>query len=106
WVIFAALTAFVLYALLRPLTGTTEADSARAAFDASVYRDQLTEIESDRERGLIGDADAEAARIEIARRLLGTEADSDSTAATPRRALGPKLAIALALLLPLLSLVA
>ena len=75
WVIFAALTASVLYVLLRPLmTGSAE-EGSRAAFDATVYRDQLKEVESDRERGLIGDADAEAARIEIARRLLAADAE-------------------------------
>ena len=66
----------MLFALLRPLTRAKEADAARAAFDANVYRDQLAEIESDRERGLLSEADAEAARIEIARRLLGTDADN------------------------------
>ena len=70
WLIFAVLTAVVLYALLRPLAGGHGGGGSRAAFNATVYRDQLGEVQSDRERGLIGEGDAEAARIEIARRLL------------------------------------
>jgi cytochrome c-type biogenesis protein CcmH len=104
WVIFAALTASVLYVLLRPLmTGRAE-EGSRAAFDATVYRDQLKEVESDRDRGLIGDADAEAARLEIARRLLAADAEergsADAEAKRPER----WVAVALAVMLPLLAL--
>ena len=38
--------------------------------EASVYRDQLTEIDRDVAAGLIGASEAEAARVEISRRLL------------------------------------
>ena len=62
WIILAALTAIVLLVLLRPLVGGGRASSAREAFDAAVYRDQLGEIEADRARGLIGEEEAEAAR--------------------------------------------
>ena len=72
WAIFAVLTAAVLYVVLRPLADGSASEESRAAFNATVYRDQLGEVESDRERGLIGQGDAEAARVEIARRLLAT----------------------------------
>jgi cytochrome c-type biogenesis protein CcmH len=78
WVILACLTAIVLLVLLRPLAAAGPQDRAAEAFDAAVYRDQLGEIESDRARGLIGETEAEAARIEIARRLL--QADSKERA--------------------------
>ena len=78
WVILACLTAIVLLELLRPLAAAGPQDRAPEAFDAAVYRDQLGEIESDRARGLIGETEAEAARIEIARRLL--QADSKERA--------------------------
>ncbi len=42
WVILACLTAIVLFGLLRPLAGGRGNDPAREAFDAAVYRDQLT----------------------------------------------------------------
>jgi cytochrome c-type biogenesis protein CcmH len=101
WAIFAVLTAVVLYALLRPLAGGSGSAAPRAVFNATVYRDQLGEVQSDRERGLIGEGDAEAARIEIARRLLATDgeeaAGTSSSTHSPRRALTVGLAVALPL---------
>lgn len=41
--------------------------------DIAVYKDQLTELETELARGLISKEDASQARIEIARRLLGAE---------------------------------
>lgn len=82
WVVLGCLTAIVLLVLLRPLAGAGRNDRAPEAFDAAVYRDQLSEIESDRGRGLIGEEEAEAARVEIARRLLA----ADSKARTPNHA--------------------
>lgn len=104
WVIFGGLTAIVLFALLRPLTSGTAGDESRAAFDATVYRDQLGEVESDRERGLIGAADAEAARIEIARRLLASDEEARGDDAQPSRVPAKAVAIGLAVILPALAL--
>jgi cytochrome c-type biogenesis protein CcmH len=73
WFVLAALTAIVLFSLLRPLIAARVESRAPEAFDAAIYRDQLAEIASDRARGLIGDTEAEAARIEIARRLLAAD---------------------------------
>ena len=73
WVVLAGLTAIVLLVLLRPLAGAGDGERTPEAFDAAVYRDQLSEIGSDRARGLIGEQEAEAARIEIARRLLAAD---------------------------------
>jgi cytochrome c-type biogenesis protein CcmH len=52
----------------------------RAGSDLAVYRDQLDEIERDRATGLIGAREAEAARVEIARRLI---AAADAPAVAP-----------------------
>jgi cytochrome c-type biogenesis protein CcmH len=105
WIILGCLTAIVLLVLLRPLIGAGAKEHAREAFDAAVYRDQLGEIDADRARGLIGEGEAEAARLEIARRLL--QADSterasphDKTGAAPARAA----MIVVAAALPLLAL--
>ncbi len=73
WIVLAGLTAIVLFVLLRPLAMMGARPLAPESFDAAVYRDQLHEIESDRARGLIGETEAEAARIEIARRLLAAD---------------------------------
>ena len=105
WIILACLTAIVLLVLLRPLAGAGATDLAREAFDAAVYRDQLGEIESDRARGLIGEAEAEAARIEIARRLLaagGKERAPDRANAGSRRSKVAMIGVGAAL--PLLAL--
>lgn len=77
WVILAALTAAVLSFLLHPLVSNRGGAPARDAFNATVYRDQLDEIEADRARGLIGETEAEAARLEVARRLLAADEDKD-----------------------------
>jgi cytochrome c-type biogenesis protein CcmH len=79
WIVLAGLTAIVLLVLLRPLAVAATNDRVPEAFDAAVYRDQLNEIDSDRARDLIGEEQAEAARVEIARRLL--TADSKARAA-------------------------
>ena len=68
---FAGLTGLVLWLLLRPL----RADAAAAPQDVgeseiAIYRDQLAEIGRDLERGTIGEAEAEAARVEVSRRLI------------------------------------
>jgi len=105
WVVLACLTAIVLIVLLRPLAGAGTADRAPEAFDAAVYRDQLNEIEGDRARGLIGEEEAEAARVEIARRLLAADSKaraSDRAKSDGARARAAMIAIGAAL--PLLAL--
>jgi cytochrome c-type biogenesis protein CcmH len=104
WVILAGLTAAVLFFLLRPLAGGVGTMPAREAFNAAVYRDQLNEIESDLARGLIGEAEAEAARLEVARRLLAADTkereSGDAATSSPARAalIGVALALPLAAL--------
>ena len=56
--------------LLWPLLRTHTQGADRAAYDISVFQDQLRELERDTARGLIGDGEAEAARTEIQRRLI------------------------------------
>ena len=53
----------------------------------AVYRDQLDEIEAERARGLVDEAEAVAARTEISRRLLASAAAEDAGAGTPPRAI-------------------
>ena len=104
WVIFAVLTAAALYVVLRPLMGGSASEESRAAFNATVYRDQLGEVESDRERGLIGEGDAEAARVEIARRLLATDAEKQGAKLSPTHSPTKALAVGLAVALPVAAL--
>jgi cytochrome c-type biogenesis protein CcmH len=105
WIILACLTATVLLVLLRPLAGPGTSLRAAEGLDAAVYRDQLGEIESDRARGLIGEEEAEAARIEIARRLLAADGKTeDSGAASADAGVARTATIAVAVALPLLAL--
>jgi cytochrome c-type biogenesis protein CcmH len=105
WVVLAGLTATVLLVLLRPLAGARMRDSAPESFDAAVYRDQLAEIDSDRARGLIGDEEAEAARVEIARRLLAVDGKARAADRAEAGSARTRLAmIAVGAALPLLAL--
>jgi cytochrome c-type biogenesis protein CcmH len=104
WIILAVLTASVLFVLLRPLAGKVDGAPGREAFNATVYRDQLEEIEADYARGLIGDADAEAARAEVGRRLLAADAASNKENAGARARLARIAIVSVALMLPLLVL--
>jgi cytochrome c-type biogenesis protein CcmH len=79
WIVFAALTLAVLALLLVPLLRRQTAAPARIDYDVAVYRDQLTEVERDAERGLLNPAQLAAARTEIQRRML-TAADADAVA--------------------------
>ena len=82
WVIFASMTAAAIFAVLWPLGRNLRA--ARGGSDLNVYKDQLQEIDSDRAAGLIGEAEAEAARLEVSRRLLAA-ADAPAAAAAAAR---------------------
>jgi cytochrome c-type biogenesis protein CcmH len=102
--LIAVLTVAVAAAVVMPLMRRPAAVAERAAFDRAVYRDQLKELERDVARGLIATEEAHAARLEIERRLLAADAGVD--AAAPRdEGLSPRLALALALLLPMTALV-
>jgi cytochrome c-type biogenesis protein CcmH len=81
WLILALMTAGALGAVIWPLLRTRRVASAGS--DLAVYRDQLEEIERDRVDGRIGHDEAEAARVEVSRRLLGAahEAGSPASAA-------------------------
>jgi cytochrome c-type biogenesis protein CcmH len=80
WIIFAVMSAAAVLAVLRPL-GRKSSDKG-ASSDRLVYQDQLKEIDRDRAVGLIGEAEAESARIEISRRLL---AAVDAESAIPEQ---------------------
>ncbi|MBB3930753.1 cytochrome c-type biogenesis protein CcmH [Kaistia hirudinis] len=77
WIAMAVLTAVASLVVLAPL-GRRGTSDAAADSAGSIYRDQLAELARDREAGLIAESEAEAARIEIARRLLKvTDAGAD-----------------------------
>jgi cytochrome c-type biogenesis protein CcmH len=82
WIILAAMTAAAMLAVLWPLG--RKAAGASGGNDLLVYQDQLEEIGRDRNAGLIGQAEAEAARVEVSRRLLAA-ADAHASSGGPAR---------------------
>jgi cytochrome c-type biogenesis protein CcmH len=77
WLILALMTAAAVLAVLWPLGRGPR--KMGGGSDLLVYKDQLQEIDRDRAAGLIGEAEAEAARLEVSRRLLAA-ADAPSVA--------------------------
>ena len=80
----AVLAAVVGLALARPLLRTRSAPAARAEYDLTVFRDQLKEIERDAVEGLLDSDAAEAARLEVQRRMLNADAELQQSPATAR----------------------
>jgi cytochrome c-type biogenesis protein CcmH len=68
WFVFALMTVAAIFAVLWPLSRGSSAQAGGS--EAVVYKDQLAEIDRDVAAGLIGLSEAEAARVEISRRLL------------------------------------
>jgi cytochrome c-type biogenesis protein CcmH len=97
WLILALMTAAAIFAVLWPLSRRVPRP---AGSDVAVYRDQLDEIERDRAAGRIGSQEAEAARVEVSRRLIAAaDAEAAPVVSSPMR----RRAVALAalVLLPL-----
>ena len=98
WFAMALMTAAAMFAVLWPLGRRAP---LRSGSDVAVYRDQLDEIARDRASGLIGEREAEAARVEVSRRLIAA-ADAEPVApviGTDRRR--RMVAVAALVLLPL-----
>ncbi len=89
WIIAGLLAAGVLALVFLPLIRGSGAGGRRASYDMQVYRDQLREVDRDVARGVVAEADAEALRTEIGRKLLvaaDAEAREADGARAPRRA--------------------
>jgi len=84
WILVAVLVAGVTLAITRPLTQSSDAPVDSVDADSAVYKDQLKEVAADAVRGSLAAVEAEAARAEIARRLLrSTEANAKLSAREP-----------------------
>ncbi len=99
WLSAALMTAVTVLAVGLPLLKSSPGrKDHRADYDITVYMDQLAEIDRDVERGLLGEAEAEAAKIEIQRRMLkAADAAEDNAAGQdePAPSRSPTLAWAL-----------
>jgi cytochrome c-type biogenesis protein CcmH len=97
WIILGVMTLAAALILAWPLF-----DSRRfkndSAFALAVYRDQLAEINHDAARGILDEAQARAAQIEIERRILAL---ADAPKFQPAKAPTPLVIVAMAVVLPL-----
>lgn len=79
WLAPVLIATVVAFLLLRALRTPQDDGLSAAASDMAVYRDQLAEVDRDLARGVLTEAEAEAVRTEVSRRLL--EADRRATVA-------------------------
>jgi cytochrome c-type biogenesis protein CcmH len=68
WPIFVFMTLVAVLAVCWPLARRQK--TSASGTEVAVYRDQLDEIDRDERSNLIGSAEAEAARVEVSRRLI------------------------------------
>lgn len=81
WIICIVLTLVVAGMVVAPLV-RGDSDAAEAP-DVAFYRAQLEELDRDLERGVIDSVEAERARVEVARRLLGADARAADVTTNP-----------------------
>lgn len=89
WFVFVLALSVALAITLRPLFTTSVQTSEARDSELAVYRNQLKELEGDLSNGLITSTEAEAARIEIQRKLLSVSsvrATTDLQGTLARRA--------------------
>src|SRR5690625_2519560 len=110
WIMAAVITAISVGLLLHPLLRRRGGKHSKAegldrsAYDMSIYRDQLAEIEKDQARGVLSASEAGAARLEVQRRLLAADRRRETTAPereAPRRPAIAFAALAIFLRVPL-----
>ncbi len=82
---FALMTALAVMAVLWPLSRRRDLRAANAA-DLAVYKDQLAELARDSASGRLTAEQAEAARVEVARRMIAVaDAQEEPVSTSPRR---------------------
>ncbi len=103
WILLALLTAAVVLVVIAPMARPAGAFSVPSGEETRVYRDQLSELDRDRERGLIGGEEADAARAEIGRRLLAA-AHAPADTGKPRPAANRLVALMTVVAVPAIAL--
>ncbi len=102
WIIFALLVGAAALIALWPLSRAVNADVSPARL---VYATALSEIETDRSRGLLSDADVDVATTNAARMLIATSATSQRSPALIEADIQRKkiVSVIVLLLLPFMS---
>jgi cytochrome c-type biogenesis protein CcmH len=73
WILIGAVALAAIAALLWPMLRKSVEAPTRAAYDLTIFQDQLKEVDRDLERGVMTAEEAEAARLEIQRRIVAAE---------------------------------
>ncbi|UVC10364.1 c-type cytochrome biogenesis protein CcmI [Rhizobium sp. TH2] len=100
WILAISIALVAALLIASPLLRRGEEDVTARPNDAEVYRDQLSEIESDEKSGLIDGESAGQARAEIARRLIAASQDAPRKSSLLRRRQAVMLAVVLCLVVP------
>lgn len=98
WGVVACLALASLGLALAPMLRGGRAEGPRASYDMRIYRDQLREVEADRARGVLTEAEAEASRVEVSRRLLAAADGAAGAVADGAAPRGLSRAVALGLI--------
>lgn len=80
WLVLGLMTAIAAALVTLPFVRRAGTVRARADYDAAVYRDQLSEVERDLAQGVLSAGEAEAARVEIGRRLIAASENAAQSA--------------------------
>lgn len=105
WVTVMVLMGLGLGAVLWPLTRRPAESASTAEYDQEVYKAQLAELERDVADGTLSDAEAQASRAEIARRLLAADrATANEAKDTKTSGSTQSIVIATVILIPAIAL--
>jgi cytochrome c-type biogenesis protein CcmH len=101
WLELGLMTLAAVGHVVAPLLRRTGRAASRRDYDLRVYRAQLSELAREQERGLLGEREAAAARLEVERRMLAADAAArPSAGGAPARGRRWPTALALAIALP------
>jgi cytochrome c-type biogenesis protein CcmH len=73
WLALGAMTLLAVGLVVAPLMRRGGPAAGRRDYDLRVYRAQLAELARERERGVLGEPEADAARLEVERRMLAAD---------------------------------
>lgn len=81
WIFAIGMAVIALASMMWPLLRPKTQVLTRSSYDVQIYKDQLKEVEADLARGTLSEAEANASRTEVSRRLLAA-ADAQSAEMT------------------------
>ncbi len=100
WALIVTMTVIAVIIVFLPIAFGYWRLQSRDGYDLAVYRDQLRELSADIDRGVLSEDEVSAARLEVQRRILRSDAKQNkvSHASNPFSTL--KLAVVLAIFIP------